>query len=182
MLQKQAGSENRCNDNVRQSNTARGGAGLRGRKHEPVRLVLTPRIVTRFQAKVKQGSSAECWPWTGGTISKGYGQFNAGRDAYGIQDTRYAHRVAFQIATGIDPHDAVVMHACDNPPCCNPNHLRLGTQAENMADAAGKGRLGAWRVVCAWEAFDGFVNSAALACGRSAALQQRQPNHGQASA
>src|SRR3990167_3267583 len=115
-------------------------AGLRGRKHPQTRLVLTPRIVARFLSKVKHGQPDQCWPWTAGTISYGYGQFNAGRDASGRQDTRYAHRVAFQIATGIDPCDAVVMHSCDNAVCCNPAHLTLGTQAENVHDASRKGK------------------------------------------
>lgn len=115
-------------------------AGLRGRKHAPTRLLLTPRIIARFLAKVKQGSPTECWPWTASKFTRfGYGQFNAGRDASGKQDTRYAHRVAFQIATGVDPVGAVVMHLCDNPSCCNPAHLKLGTQAENIAYAAAQG-------------------------------------------
>ena len=115
-------------------------AGLRGRKHPQTRLVLTPRIVARFLSKVQQGNPDQCWPWMAGKFSKGYGQFNAGRDATGRQDTRYAHRVAYQIATGIDPVDVVVMHSCDNPPCCNPAHLSLGTSADNIADAVRKGK------------------------------------------
>lgn len=116
--------------------------GRRERRiHDPIRLVLTPKIVTRFVCKVKQGTESECWPWQAARFPTGYGQFNAGRDAYGTQDTRYAHRIAFQLATGIDPVGKVVMHACDNPPCCNPAHLRLGTQADNLQDASRKGRL-----------------------------------------
>jgi hypothetical protein len=140
MLQKQAESDTKWIVNVRQSNRAHGGAGVRGRKREPVRLRLTPKIITRFLSKVTRGSADQCWPWTAGKFHHGYGQFNAGRDADGRQDTRYAHRVAFQIATGIDPQDAVVMHSCDNPSCCNPAHLRLGTQADNIADAKAKGK------------------------------------------
>lgn len=115
-------------------------AGVRGRKYEPTRLKLTPAIISRFLAKVKQGSPAECWPWTANKTRTGYGQFNAGRDSDGKQDTRYAHRIAYQYATGVDPNGAVVMHSCDNPPCCNPAHLSLGTMADNVADAARKGR------------------------------------------
>lgn len=115
-------------------------AGLRSRKYDPQRLLLTPAIVARFQSKVKQGGPDECWPWQGGKTPKGYGQLNVGRDAEGRQDTRYTHRIAYQLAHGVDPAGALVMHSCDNPPCCNPKHLSLGTQADNVADASRKGR------------------------------------------
>lgn len=121
---------------------AGGGAGVRRRVHPPVRLVLTPAIVARFQSKVERGAPDVCWNWTAGTIRFGYGQLNAGRDSTGRQDTRYAHRVAYQIATGVDPAGVVVMHSCDNPKCCNPAHLSLGTQAENVQDATRKGHYG----------------------------------------
>jgi hypothetical protein len=140
-LKKDIESVNTCSSNLPNRPVFEGReGGLRRRKYEPARLVLTPRIVTRFRSKVQRGQPHECWPWTAGRIGYGYGQFNAGRDARGRQDTRYAHRVAFQIATGIDPVGAVVMHTCDNPVCCNPAHLRLGTQTENIADASRKGR------------------------------------------
>lgn len=133
-------SVNTCYRNLPDRQVGDNSGGVRGRLHPPVRLALTPKIVARFRSKVQQGSANECWPWLAGRIGSGYGQFNAGRDANGRQDTRYAHRVAFQLATGIDPVRAVVMHSCDNPICCNPSHLKLGTQAENVADASRKGK------------------------------------------
>lgn len=51
-----------------------------------------------------------------------------------------AHRVSWEIHYGPIPEGAVVMHSCDNPPCCNPSHLRLGTQRENLADMREKSR------------------------------------------
>jgi hypothetical protein len=51
-----------------------------------------------------------------------------------------AHRVAWTLANGPIPAGMHVLHTCDNPPCCNPGHLWLGTQADNMADMARKGR------------------------------------------
>ena len=75
--------------------------------------------------------------------SDGYGQMQwAGK-------VRLAHRIAYQLATNVTlsdepkllPASVCVLHICDNPSCCNPSHLRLGTQGENVRDAASKGRL-----------------------------------------
>jgi hypothetical protein len=51
-----------------------------------------------------------------------------------------AHRYAWILAHGEPPDDIHILHQCDNPPCCNPSHLRLGTHADNMADQRAKGR------------------------------------------
>lgn len=53
-----------------------------------------------------------------------------------------AHRAAFQAATGIDPGEKLVCHSCDNPPCCNPAHLFLGTETDNVRDMLAKSRHG----------------------------------------
>ncbi len=52
----------------------------------------------------------------------------------------YAHRLAWALHNGADPSGFVVMHLCDNPPCVNPDHLRLGTYLENNRDCMAKGR------------------------------------------
>lgn len=76
----------------------------------------------------------QCWPWTRWTDRDGYGSFTVdGRK-------HKAHRLAFELATGIHPDALKVCHTCDNPPCCNPAHLFLGTQAENLFDMRTKGR------------------------------------------
>ena len=51
-----------------------------------------------------------------------------------------AHRVAWVLYRGKIPRGKKVLHRCDNPPCCNPEHLFLGTQADNVADMVTKGR------------------------------------------
>ena len=73
-------------------------------------------------------------------------EWNGARNARGYGTRRYlgksclAHRVAWILAHGDIPEGMCVLHRCDNPPCCNPEHLFLGTQADNIADMHAKGR------------------------------------------
>ncbi len=94
-----------------------------------------PNIPARFWAHVdKSAGSDGCWPWVAYKNRKGYGQLRAG--GRGI----LAHRMAYVLTNGPIPDGLFVCHTCDNPICCNPAHLFLGTNTDNMQDAAKKGR------------------------------------------
>lgn len=75
----------------------------------------------------------ECWEFTGAT-DDGYGRINSNGKA--IQ----THRLSYELWKGIIPKDKHVLHRCDNPPCCNPNHLFLGTAKTNAIDRMKKSR------------------------------------------
>lgn len=89
-----------------------------------------------FWARVNK--SKDCWEWQGSRI-RGYGNVAWG----GKQKTVYTHRLAAYLSGLIkDLKDRRhVLHKCDNPPCCNPDHLFIGTQKDNNEDMIRKGRL-----------------------------------------
>lgn len=97
----------------------------------------------RFAAKVKPGSSADCWEWQGTIKPNGYGIISKGGDSSKC-GVFHAHHVAYEISNGIDaiPAGMVVMHKCDNRKCVNPSHLAIGTAKDNVHDCIRKGR--AW--------------------------------------
>ncbi len=91
----------------------------------------------RFWEKVRIGSEDECWPWTAATSNRGYGLFGRYDKRGGLV---LATRMAFRMFYGGDPYPCYVLHQCDNPLCCNPEHLFLGTKSDNMQDCLSKGR------------------------------------------
>lgn len=94
-------------------------------------------IADRFWAMVKRGGEYDCWPWQGATTTGGYGTISIDSDRKGPEK---AHRVAFAVTFGPIPTGLFICHHCDNPPCCNPDHLFLGTPGENVRDRDSKGR------------------------------------------
>lgn len=73
-----------------------------------------------------------CWEWQGHRHRTGYGAVSTGRDSVNKQEL--AHRVTYEYATGIKPGGMSVHHKCANRACCNPEHLQLATQRDNMAE------------------------------------------------
>lgn len=97
--------------------------------------VMTPGLWERFWDRVDVGEPDVCWPWTAGKGETGYGHFQPIRNL-----TLRAHRLAYEYARGTFRRDLHVLHSCDNPSCCNPAHLWLGTRFDNQQDAVAKGR------------------------------------------
>jgi hypothetical protein len=99
-------------------------------------------FTVRLWRQIAKGGPDECWPWTAKSRISGYGTISTG----GRRSPKVlAHRAVWEEANGPIPdgpgyHGMVVMHTCDNRLCCNPAHLVLGTQTENVRDMDGKGR------------------------------------------
>lgn len=91
--------------------------------------LLTLTTEDRFWAKVQKGES--CWEWTASRKPAGYGEFYFG------ERVGYAHRYSYELHFGPIPEGMVVDHTCHNPPCVNPEHLRLATQAQNGENRSG---------------------------------------------
>lgn len=92
----------------------------------------TEKLINRFWSYVAKADG--CWLWQSGTFDNGYGRFR-----HGLRQRR-AHRCSYELTHGPIPEDQVVRHKCDTPLCCNPDHLELGTPADNVRDRDERGR------------------------------------------
>jgi len=110
---------------------------LRQRRHGTPTGGATPHFVgdpdAAFEARTLYDPETGCMNWIGAT-QKGYGAMRTGGQ------TVRAHRFAWVRANGSIPDGMHVLHKCDNPLCCNADHLFLGTHIDNMRDAVAKGR------------------------------------------
>lgn len=96
------------------------------RKHN---VPILDKLIARYK---KEGT---CWNWTSGKDVNGYGRL-----WYNGQNST-AHTVAYSVFVGPIPKGLEVRHKCDNPSCINPDHLELGTHADNMRDKSIRKRI-----------------------------------------
>ncbi len=97
-------------------------------------MIGSPNTIERFWENVAVGQPDECWPFTLNADRDGYGRFQMRQQVW------RAHRFAWWATHGRLERRMWVLHDCDNPPCCNPAHLHLGTAAKNNAERAARGR------------------------------------------
>lgn len=94
-----------------------------------------PNRRLKFWDRVDRTDLFGCWPYTGPRTEGGYGITSLGSST-----STSAHRRAWLETFGPIPVGMVIRHDCDNPPCCNPSHLRIGTHADNIADKVARNR------------------------------------------
>ena len=95
---------------------------------------LTERQLRNFWTKVARLGPGDCWEWGGALDTSGYGLVHLDSVLY------KAHRVAYSVGKASQPGASYVCHSCDNPRCCNPSHLWLGTARDNAHDRDEKER------------------------------------------
>ena len=122
-------------DDGRRTSGARVRAKLAARARKKPRVVWRPHHFTgaslaeRLRSRIVVDPKTGCHVWSSTLSTGGYGRVLVS-----------AHRLAWELKHGPIPNGLLVLHRCDNPPCCNPEHLFLGTATDNMADKTRKGR------------------------------------------
>ncbi len=102
--------------------------------HDNRRLYFRGAIAPRFWAQIHIRSDDECWLWGGTMLMSGYGRI------YWRGKNWRAHRLMWTLTHGSIPEGLLICHHCDNKRCCNPAHLFIGTNADNMNDRIPKAR------------------------------------------
>jgi len=98
---------------------------------------LKQSLIKRLKEKLLINETNGCLEWTAKAVhNNGYGKISSSKEIGPLR----AHRLVWVLEKGEIPDNLVVMHSCDNPKCCNIDHLRLGTKLENMQDMKNKGR------------------------------------------
>lgn len=95
---------------------------------------ISDKLVKRLNNKIDVGYPHSCWNWNAHKDRQGYGKIGINRRGV------LAHRIVYLVHHGEIPSNMCVMHTCDNPACCNPSHLKLGTVADNNRDRKNKNR------------------------------------------
>jgi len=92
-------------------------------------------VEERFWNHIQKKVENECWEWQGFVDKDGYGKMRT------TDTNEAAHRASYRIHNGEIPKGLNVLHKCNNPPCCNPNHLYVGDQSRNMQDRIDAGNF-----------------------------------------
>lgn len=124
-----------CGQKTNVAKETTGKAGIAAGEHYRYILGHSPTrpIEERFWSKVAKRGPDDCWIWLAGTNPAGYGLLHGNNNSL-------AHRVSWTIHHGPIPDGMLICHHCNNPPCCNPAHLFLGSHTDNAYDMYNKGR------------------------------------------
>lgn len=103
--------------------------------------MFTDRQLKSFWSKVDVRGLDDCWNWTAALSQRGRPVFSP-QVCRKLGISYLAYRISWILSNGVIPWGKNVLHSCDNPRCCNPRHLWLGTSRDNTQDMFNKGRSG----------------------------------------
>jgi len=102
--------------------------------------IINNNNIIKFWLMIDKKGEDDCWNWIRGRFSSGYGQFSA--NTYEGRKVMRSHRFVYEITYGKILGGMQINHKCDNKLCCNPKHLYIGTQQDNVDDREYRGRSG----------------------------------------